>query len=89
MAGEPTQPFHYRDKGSMATVGRNATVVALPCGVRLTGALAWLAWLGLHIIMLLDNRNRLSTLLNLSWRYLAWPSDNSLIVGDLPDQDPR
>jgi NADH dehydrogenase len=89
LAGEPTQPFHYRDKGSMATIGRNAAVVALPYGVRLTGALAWLAWLGLHLIMLLGNRNRLSTLLNLSWRYLAWPSGNSLIVGDLPDQYPR
>src|SRR6185312_15432294 len=87
LAGQATQPFHYRDKGSMATIGRNAAVVALPHGVRLSGALAWLAWLGLHIIMLLGNRNRLSTLLNLSWRYLAWPSGNSLIVGDLPDQD--
>jgi NADH dehydrogenase len=87
LAGEPTQRFCYRDKGTMATIGRNAAVVALPLGVRLTGVLAWLAWLGLHIVMLLGNRNRLSTLLNLSWRYLAWPSGSGVIVGDLPDRD--
>ncbi|MBV9161876.1 MAG: NAD(P)/FAD-dependent oxidoreductase [Pseudonocardiales bacterium] len=87
LASEPTQRFRYRDKGTMATIGRNAAVVALPYGVRVTGAPAWVAWLGLHIVMLLGNRNRLSTLLNLSWRYLAWPSGNSLIVGDLPAQD--
>jgi NADH dehydrogenase len=87
LAGEPTQRFCYRDKGTMATIGRNAAVVALPLGVRLTGALAWLAWLGLHIVMLLGHRNRLSTMLNLSWRYLAWPSGSGVIVGDLPDRD--
>lgn len=87
LAGQPTQRFCYHDKGTMATIGRNAAVVALPLGVRLTGAPAWLAWLGLHIVMLLGNRNRLSTMLNLSWRYLAWPSGSGVIVGDLPDQD--
>ena len=87
LAGEPTQRFCYRDKGTMATIGRNAAVVALPVGVRLTGVLAWLAWLGLHIVMLLGNRNRLSTMLNLSWRYLAWPSGSGVIVGDIPDRD--
>jgi NADH:ubiquinone reductase (H+-translocating) len=87
LAGEPTQRFSYRDKGTMATIGRNAAVVDLPPGVRLTGVLAWLAWLGLHIVMLLGNRNRLSTMLNLSWRYLAWPSGSGVIVGDIPDQD--
>jgi NADH dehydrogenase len=84
LAGEPTHPFRYHDKGTMATIGRNSAVVALPLRIRVTGAPAWLAWLALHIVMLLGNRNRISTLLNLSWRYLAWPSGNSLIVGDLP-----
>jgi NADH dehydrogenase len=86
LAGEPTQRFRYHDKGTMATIGRNAAVVALPFGVRLTGGLAWLAWVGLHVVMLLGNRNRLSTLLNLSWRYLAWPSGSSIVVGDLPEE---
>ncbi|HET9255823.1 MAG TPA: NAD(P)/FAD-dependent oxidoreductase [Pseudonocardiaceae bacterium] len=87
LAGQPTQRFGYRDKGTMATIGRNAAVVDIPPGVRLTGAIAWLAWIALHIVMLLGNRNRLSTMLNLTWRYLAWPSGSGVIVGDLPDRD--
>lgn len=46
---------------------------------------AWLAWLGLHVVTLLGNRNRISTLLNLSWRYLAWPGGSGVIVGDAPE----
>jgi NADH dehydrogenase len=85
MIGEPTQPFRYRDKGVMATIGRRAAVAQLPFGIRLRGTVAWLAWLGLHIVMLLGNRNRASALLNLSWRYLSWPEGSGIIVGDLPE----
>ena len=48
------------------------------------GTLAWLSWLVLHIVELLGNRNRFSTLLNLSWRYLTWRRGGGLIVGDTP-----
>ncbi len=85
VAGLPTETFTYRDKGIMATVGRRAAVVQLRSGVQVTGTLAWLAWLGLHIVMLLGGRNRASALLNLSARYVAWPS--SLIVGDIREPD--
>jgi NADH dehydrogenase len=85
LEGLPTEPFRYRDKGTMATIGRRAAVVQLPFRVRLTGTVAWLAWLGLHIVSLLGNRNRASALLNLSWRYLYWPS--GIIVGDIPDEE--
>jgi NADH:ubiquinone reductase (H+-translocating) len=81
----PTQPFHYRDKGTMATIGRRAAIAQLPLGVRLTGTVAWLAWLTVHIVSLLGSRNRASTLLNLSWRYLYWPG--GLIVGDIPEAE--
>jgi NADH:ubiquinone reductase (H+-translocating) len=83
--GEPTQPFRYHDKGMMATIGRRSAIVQLPQGVRFTGTLAWLAWLGLHLLYLLGNRNRVATLINLSWRYLAWGHGGSVIVGDEPD----
>src|SRR6202522_1188645 len=83
--GEPTQPFRYRDRGTMATIGRRSAVVQLPIGVRFTGTLAWLAWLGLHLIYLLGGRNRVTTLINLSWRYLAWGHGGGVIVGDEPD----
>ena len=87
LAGEPTQPFRYHDKGTMATIGRRSAIVELPHGIRLTGTLAWFAWLALHIVSLLGNRNRVATLLNLSWRYLAWPGGGTAIVGDTPDTD--
>jgi NADH:ubiquinone reductase (H+-translocating) len=82
--GEPTEPFSYHDKGTMATIGRKSAVVELPHGARITGTLAWLAWLGLHLLYLLGNRNRVATLVNLSWRYLAWGHGGGVIVGDEP-----
>jgi NADH dehydrogenase len=84
--GEPTQPFKYHDKGMMATIGRRSAIVELPQGPRFTGTLAWLAWLGLHLLYLLGGRNRVATLINLSWRYLAWGHGGGVIVGDEPDQ---
>lgn len=84
-AGLPTEPFVYRDKGVMATVGRRAALVQLASGVQVTGTPAWLAWLALHIVMLLGGRNRASALLNLSARYVLWPG--SLIVGDIREPD--
>ena len=66
----------------MATIGRRSAVVQLRGGLRLRGTLAWLAWLGLHLIYLLGNRNRVVTLVNLSWRYLTWSRGGGIIVGD-------
>lgn len=80
--GQPTQPFAYHDKGIMATIGRQSAVVQLHSGLRLRGTLAWLAWLGLHLIYLLGNRNRVVTLFNLAWRYLTWSRGGGIIVGD-------
>ncbi|HVT66157.1 MAG TPA: NAD(P)/FAD-dependent oxidoreductase [Trebonia sp.] len=91
--GEQTEPFHYHDKGTMATIGRRSAVVELPRGsfelprdVRFTGTLAWLSWLGLHLIYLLGNRNRVATLINLTWRYIAWGHGGGVIVGDEPTE---
>jgi NADH:ubiquinone reductase (H+-translocating) len=90
LAGQPTEPFRYHDKGTMATIGRRSAVVALPVGVRLRGTLAWLAWLGLHLFTLLGGRNRLVALVNLSWRYLTWGRGGGIIVGDdAPDPKPE
>jgi NADH dehydrogenase len=82
LAGQETVPFRYHDKGIMATIGSRSAVVELPVGVRLRGTLAWLAWLGLHLYTLLGNRQRLVTLVNLSWRYLTWSRGGGIIVGD-------
>jgi NADH dehydrogenase len=87
LRGEPTEPFHYHDKGTMATIGRRSAVVQLARGARITGTLAWLAWLALHLVYLLGNRNRIATLINLSWRYIAWGHGGGVIVGDEPPED--
>jgi NADH dehydrogenase len=79
--GEPTAPFSYHDKGIMATIGRRSAVVQLAGGQRFRGTLAWLAWLCLHLVTLLGNRNRISALINLCWRYVAWSHGGGLIVG--------
>ena len=84
--GQPTVPFKYHDKGTMATIGRKSAVVQLPKGLKIRGTLAWLAWLGLHLVYLLGGRNRISTLINLSWRYLAWGHGGGVIVGDAPQR---
>jgi NADH:ubiquinone reductase (H+-translocating) len=83
-AGQPTAAFQYHDKGIMATIGRRSAVVQLPRRIRVRGTLAWLAWLALHLITLLGHRNRMSALLNLSWRYLTWGHGGGVIVGDDP-----
>jgi NADH:ubiquinone reductase (H+-translocating) len=87
IAGQPTKPFRYHDKGTMATIGRRSAVVELRGGVQLRGTIAWFAWLGLHLIYLLGNRNRVVTLVNLAWRYLTWSRGGGVIVGDdLPEK---
>jgi NADH:ubiquinone reductase (H+-translocating) len=82
IAGQPTRAFRYHDKGTMATIGRRSAVCELRGGIRLRGTLAWFAWLGLHLIYLLGNRNRVVTLVNLTWRYLTWSRGGGVIVGD-------
>jgi NADH dehydrogenase len=88
IVGQPTRPFRYHDKGTMATIGRRSAVCELRGGIRLRGTLAWFAWLGLHLIYLLGNRNRVVTLVNLTWRYLTWSRGGGVIVGDdVPGQE--
>ena len=70
----------------MATIGRRSAVVELPKGPHITGTLAWLSWLVLHLFYLLGFRNRVSTMINLSWRYIAWGHGTGAIVGDEPSE---
>jgi NADH dehydrogenase len=85
LAGSPTEPFHYFDKGTMATIGRSDAVVQFPFGLRLRGTIAWLAWLGLHLFELMGGRNRLAAMINLSVRYFSWPRSLNIVVGDPAD----
>jgi len=78
-AGQRSRPFRYVDKGMMATIGRRAAVAELPQGLRLTGPLAWVAWLVLHLVYLMGMRNRASVLVNWAWSYLTWDHGPRLI----------
>jgi NADH:quinone reductase (non-electrogenic) len=75
-------PFSYHDKGTMATIGRGDAVLQMPNGLKLKGVVAWLGWIGLHIVFLLGGRNRVQTLINLGSRYLG-PRRSGAIVGDV------
>ena len=81
----PRQEFVYNDKGTMATIGRNAAVVQFPRGPRLTGFIAWLLWVVVHLMTLLGGRNRVSAMINLGVRYFAWPRSAAGIVGDFQE----
>jgi NADH:quinone reductase (non-electrogenic) len=77
--GEKPQPFRYFDKGSMATIGRNKAVADLKF-FHLSGLLAWLAWLFVHIIFLVGFRNRLLVLIQWAWAYLSFDKGARLIT---------
>jgi NADH dehydrogenase len=79
LAGEPTRPFRYRDKGSMATIGR-AAAVAVVGPLQLSGLLAWLAWLFVHIVFLIGFRNRFLVLFEWAWAYVSWQRGARLIT---------
>jgi NADH dehydrogenase len=79
-------PFHYVDKGTMATVGRNAGVTHLPGGLEFTGIVGWLTWLFVHIYYLIGFRNRISALASWAWDYFRHdrPIRIILVTGTRP-----
>jgi len=77
--GQPRRAFHYRDKGSLATIGRAAAVADLG-RIHVSGLPAWLAWLGIHIFFLIGFRNRLLVLLEWAWAYVTFQRGARLIT---------
>jgi len=86
--GTATKPFHYFDKGDMATIGRKAAVAKIvwPFKAHWHGFMAWLAWLLVHIYFLIGFRNRLGVFRQWAWTYLTLQDGARLITGsqDLP-----
>jgi NADH dehydrogenase len=80
--GKALQPFKYRDKGSMATIGRHKAVVEVR-NFRMTGPLAWFAWLFLHLFYLLGGRNKIGTIADWTWNYLTFDRGNRHIMDTL------
>lgn len=83
------KPFSYKDKGSMATIGRNAAVVELPNGWTVSGFPGWVAWLGLHLIMLMGFRNRASVFVNWAWNYLTYDRGSRAVIEPVVRRKPK
>jgi NADH dehydrogenase len=79
MAKKPLTDFKYLDKGSMATIGRNKAVVQVK-GLKISGPIAWLIWLWLHLFYLLGGRNKIGTMADWTWNYLTFDRGNRHIM---------
>ena len=73
------KPFSYKDKGSMATVGRNRAVVDLPT-FSFQGFMAWAVWLLVHLFAILGTKNKVFVFLNWVWNYLTYDQSLRLII---------
>ena len=74
------EKFVYLDKGIMATIGRSRAVASIR-GVHLSGFIAWLAWLLVHMLYLIDFRSRIVVIVDWMWAYLAYERGSRLITG--------
>lgn len=74
------KPFNYKDKGSMATIGRNKAVVDLPGNVRLGGLIAWAIWMFVHLVSIIGFRNKLIVFSNWVWNYFTYDKGTRLII---------
>lgn len=82
LRGIERTPFHYTDKGSLATIGRNAAVAEIG-KLKLSGLFAWMVWAFVHIAYLIGFRNRLIVMVQWAWSYFAYQRNARLITGDV------
>jgi NADH:ubiquinone reductase (H+-translocating) len=83
LRGEKSEPFHYWDKGNLATLGRAAAVADLHW-LRLSGWPAWMIWLFVHLLYIVEFQNRLLILLQWAWLYINYDRSARLITGKNP-----
>jgi NADH dehydrogenase len=88
LAGKPYEEFRYFDKGSMATIGRKAAIAEIG-KLHLSGFMAWMAWLVVHIFFLIGFRNRFAVLFNWAWSYFTYQRGARLITGRRLTLDPH
>jgi NADH dehydrogenase len=81
LRGEPRRDFNYFDKGSLATIGRSAAVAQFG-KVHISGFVAWLSWLFVHIFFLIGFRNRIIVFIQWAWSYFTYERGARLITGD-------
>jgi NADH dehydrogenase len=87
IAGKPAEKFVYHDKGSLATIGRSAAVADLG-KIKLSGPIAWLAWLFVHLLFLIGFRNRILVLIQWAWSFVSYDNGARLITGPLKTDPP-
>jgi NADH dehydrogenase len=83
LAGRTVEGFRYRDRGSLATIGRGAAVAQIG-RFHLSGYPAWLIWVFVHLINLVEFDNRMAVLLQWAWNYVTWNRGARLITGKSP-----
>jgi len=81
LQGKPRQNFHYVNKGSLATIGRAAAIAQFG-KLHISGFIAWLSWLFVHIFFLIGFRNRIIVLIQWAWSYFTYERGARLITGD-------
>jgi len=81
LAGRPREKFHYVDKGSLATIGRAAAIAQFG-KLHLSGYVAWLSWLFIHIMFLIGFRNRIAVMFQWAWSYITFQRSARLITGE-------
>jgi len=84
LRGGATQPYHYTDKGTLATIGRAAAVGSLG-KLTFSGFIAWFIWAFVHLVYLSGFRNRLLVFLNWGWSYVTYSRAARLITGMEPN----
>jgi NADH dehydrogenase len=86
LRGRPAPEFHYRDLGSLATIGRRAAVAQFG-RLKFSGFVAWVLWLFIHLMKIVNFRNRLLVLMQWAWNYFTYDRSARLITGDAPNDD--
>ncbi|WP_437399953.1 NAD(P)/FAD-dependent oxidoreductase [Flagellimonas lutimaris] len=86
MENKPMNPFVYKDKGSMATVGRNKAVVDMP-KFRFQGVFAWFVWMFVHLYFLIGFRNRVVVFINWVYNYIRFDREARLIIRPFKKQN--
>ena len=79
--GQPLRPFQYKNLGNLATIGRLSAIADFGT-FRLTGTIAWLAWLFVHIVKLIGFRNRIVVMVQWAWSYFTYQRAIRLITGN-------
>lgn len=87
-AGRPRPVFRYVDRGSLATIGRSRAVASLPFGLHLTGWIAWVIWVFVHLMTLVGHRNRVVVFLKWAWAWVTNDRSSRLLWRD-EDGPPR